>query len=243
MKAPLIQPGEALMLSLIVATQQEIEAARALNQTETERNARLDEMMSAKASVSKAEEAIRQFAAKAQVIAVDISSDREGFYEGALKSGVVSGITPPALGEYWPGQGGIYGGIRLYPEGLCYVIFAAIDVGKHAYGEYGTSAEATSRHDGRENTSILVNRDGSHPAADAAYAFTCDGHKDFSLPSIGELNHAWQYIPDSFEKDWYISSTQRSAYNAFFMLFDDGTQYLSAQRSELRVRPVRRFLR
>lgn len=152
-------------------------------------------------------------------------------------------LTPPALGEYWPGQGGIYGGIRLYPEGLCYVIFAATDVGKHAYGEYGTEVEATSRHDGRENTAILVNRDGSHPAADAAYAFTCDGHNDFSLPSIGELNHAWQYIPDSFEKDWYISSTQRSAYSAFTMVFDGGYQYGLGKYVELRVRPVRRFLR
>lgn len=152
-------------------------------------------------------------------------------------------LTPPALGEYWPGQGGIYGGIRLYPEGLCYVIFAATDVGKHAYGEYGTEVEATSRHDGRENTAILVNRDGSHPAADAAYAFTCDGHNDFSLPSIGELNHAWQYIPDSFEKDWYISSTQRSAYYAFNMYFAGGYQDYDAKLNELRVRPVRRFLR
>lgn len=148
-------------------------------------------------------------------------------------------LTPPALGEYWPGQGGIYGGIRLYPEGLCRVIFAATDVGKHAYGEYGISVEATSRHDGRENTSILVSRDGSHPAADAAYAFTCDGHNDFSLPSIGELNHAWQYIPDSFEKDWYISSTQRSAYTAFHMHFDDGYQDYYAKNGELHVRPVR----
>lgn len=150
-------------------------------------------------------------------------------------------LTPPALGEYWPGQGGIYGGIRLYPEGLCHVIFAATDLGNFAYGEYGTEVEATSRHDGRENTAILVNRDGSHPAADAAYAYTCDGHNDFCLPSIGELNHAWQYIPDSFEKDWYVSSTQRSADYAFFMAFDDGLQGNYDKVNELRVRPVRRL--
>ena len=171
-----------------------------------------------------------------------LPSVKDQFAE-ALKKFAPDSLTPPALGEYWPGQGGIYGGIRLYPEGLCYVIFAATDVGKHAYGEYGTEVEATSRHDGRENTAILVNRDGSHPAADAAYAFTCDGHNDFSLPSIGELNHAWQYIPDSFEKDWYISSTQRSAYNAFVMYFDDGYQGYGGKVNELRVRPVRRFLR
>lgn len=150
-------------------------------------------------------------------------------------------LTPPAIGEYWVGQGGIYAGRREYPEGLCHVVFAATDVGKHTFGESGISVEATSKIDGRENTAILVNRDGSHPAADAAYAYTCDGHNDFSLPSIGELNHAWLYIPESFEKDWYIGSTQRSAYNAFLMTFDDGSQYYCGKLHELRVRPVRRL--
>lgn len=151
-------------------------------------------------------------------------------------------LNPPALGEYWPGQDGIYAGVRQYPEGLCHVIFAATDAGKHAYGEYGTEVEAISRHDGRENTAVLVSRDGSHPAADAAYAFTCDGHSDFYLPSIGELNHAWQYIPESFDGGWYISSTQRSAYGAYSMDFEDGWLYLYGKTSERLARPVRRFL-
>ncbi|WP_313326976.1 DUF1566 domain-containing protein [Pseudomonas qingdaonensis] len=153
-----------------------------------------------------------------------------------------SSLTPPAIGEYWPGQGGIYAGIRQYAEGLCHVIFAAQDVGKHAYGEYGTEVEATSQIDGRANTAILVNRDGSHPAADAAYAFTCDGHNDFYLPASGELHHGYLYLPEAFEKAWYVSSSQRSAYDAFSMYFDGGYQYYSVKHNELRVRPVRRFL-
>ena len=167
----------------------------------------------------------------------------EALYEEALKTGVMSETEPPALGEYWPGQGGIYAGVRQYPEGLCHVIFAATDVGKHTYGEYGTEVDAVSRHDGRENTAILVSRDGSHPAADAAYAFTCDGHSDFYLPSIGELNHAWQYIPESFEGDWYISSTQRSADIAYYMGFEDGWLYGDDEIDERLARPVRRILR
>ncbi|MBK3446041.1 Lcl C-terminal domain-containing protein [Pseudomonas lactis] len=167
----------------------------------------------------------------------------EAFYEEALKTGVMSATEPPALGEYWPGQGGIYAGVRQYPEGLCHVIFAATDVGKHTYGEYGTEVDAVSRHDGRENTAILVSRDGSHPAADAAYAFTCDGHSDFYLPSIGELNHAWQYIPESFEGEWYISSTQRSADTAYGMDFVDGWLDNLVKGNERLARPVRRILR
>lgn len=167
----------------------------------------------------------------------------EALYEEALKTGVMSETEPPALGEYWPGQGGIYAGVRQYPEGLCHVIFAATDVGKHTYGEYGTEVDAVSRHDGRENTAILVSRDGSHPAADAAYAFTCDGHSDFYLPSIGELNHAWQYIPESFEGEWYISSTQRSAHYAYGMDFEDGWLDTLGKLYVRLARPVRRILR
>ena len=166
----------------------------------------------------------------------------EVLYEQALKSGVMSANETPAIGEYWVGQGGIYGGLRHYPEGLCHIIFAPADVGKHAYGEQGTNVEATSNIDGRENTAILVNRDGSHPAADAASAYTCDGHKDFYLPSFGELHHGYLYLPESFEKDWYISSTQRSAYGAFSMDFGVGWLTSLGKYVERLARPVRRIL-
>lgn len=155
---------------------------------------------------------------------------------------VPAGLTPPAIGEYWPGQGGIYAGIRQYPEGLCHVIFAAQDVGKHAYGEHGTEVEATSRTDGRQNTLVLTVLNGSHPAAGAAFGFTCDGHSDFYLPAIAELSHAWANIPEHFEPEWYWSSSQGSANSAFTMGFDDGSQGSGDKYYELRVRPVRRFL-
>lgn len=155
---------------------------------------------------------------------------------------VPTGLTPPAIGEYWPGQGGIYAGIRQYPEGLYHVIFAAQDVGRHAYGEHGTEVEATSRTDGHQNTLVLAGRNGSHPAAGAAFGFTCDGHSDFYLPAIAELSHAWANIPEHFETGWYWSSSQRSAYDAFGMTFGDGCQHDYGKDIELRVRPVRRFL-
>ncbi|WP_411835661.1 DUF1566 domain-containing protein [Pseudomonas chlororaphis subsp. aurantiaca] len=152
-------------------------------------------------------------------------------------------LTPPAIGEVWPGQGGIYGGLRQYPEGMCHVIFATEDVGRHAYGDYGVSTEATSRTDGRANTSILIARTGKHPAAIAAAAYTADGHADFYLPAIGELHHGWQYAPESFIEEWYyLSSSQRSANLAFDMGFVDGYQDYYCKGLELRVRPVRRFL-
>lgn len=152
--------------------------------------------------------------------------------------------TPPAIGEIWPGQGGIYGGLRQYPEGLCYIIFAAEDVpGRHAYGDYGVSVEAESRTDGRANTAALIGREGKHAAAIAATAFTAEGHNDFYLPSIGELHHAWQYIPESFAPDWYYwSSSQSSAYFAYSLVFVGGWLSYCVKSSGRLVRPVRRFL-
>ncbi|WP_288077257.1 DUF1566 domain-containing protein [Pseudomonas sp.] len=170
-----------------------------------------------------------------------LPSVKDQFAE-ALKKFAPDSLAPPAIGEYWPGQGGLYGGLRHYPEGLCHIIFAAKDVGRHSYGEYGTNVEATSNIDGRENTAILVNRDGSHPAADAAYGYTCDGHNDFYLPSSGELHHGYLYLPESFEKDWYISSTQRSAYYAYGMDFEDGWLFFNVKGDERLARPVRRIL-
>ncbi len=153
-------------------------------------------------------------------------------------------LTPPAIGKIWTGQGGIYLGLRQYPEGLCHVIAAAEDLpGRYAFGAYGESTDATSRTDGKANTDILLARDGKHPAAIAAAAYTADGHADFSLPSIGELHHSWQFAPESFATNWYYwSSSQRSADYAFSMHFEDGCQLVSGKNSELRVRPVRRFL-
>jgi len=44
---------------------------------------------------------------------------------------------------------------------------------------------------------------------------------------------------EAFQPTWYWSSSQRSAYIAFYMYFDDGSQYGGAKNVELRVRPVR----
>lgn len=153
-------------------------------------------------------------------------------------------LTPPAIGQIWPGQGGIYLGLRQYPEGICHVIAAEKDLpGRYAFGAYGESTEATSRTDGKANTEILLARDGKHPAAIAAAAYTADGHTDFSLPSIGELHHGWQFAPESFSTEWYYwSSSQYSAHYAYVMDFEGGWLGYGGKDDGRLVRPVRRFL-
>ncbi|MBX7274584.1 DUF1566 domain-containing protein [Pseudomonas sp. ERGC3:05] len=150
-------------------------------------------------------------------------------------------LTPPAIGEIWPGQGGIYAGIRQYSEGLCHVIFAADDLGPYPWSN--TSFDLiTSRVDGRENTEALNACEHSNPAAEHACNYGADGHQDFYLPSIGELSHAWLYTPESFAKEAYWSSSQRSAYGAYTVDFEDGWLGNNAKHNERLARPVRRIL-
>ena len=237
-----LQPCEALMLSLTIAMQKEAEATAAVDQTQIDLNARFEDLRSARDSVSYANEHIREFAAKAQITLVEAVAGRESLGGEARHPGVMPTDEIPAIGTYWAGQGGIYGGIRQYPDGPYHVIFGTKDLGDFAWGERGVETRAFSKTDGRSNTDALVEDLGVYSAAKAASAYSSDGHNDFYLPSIGELNHAWQSIPDAFDKStWYWSSTQRSANDAFFMTFGDGSQYDYAKGNGLRVRPVRRL--
>ena len=162
--------------------------------------------------------------------------------EPAMQTNHSALLTTPAIGSLWQGQGGIYGGIRQDDNGeLYHLIFATEDVGEHAWGEYGTSTTATSKSNGLVNTKALLDYDSPFPAAQAASQYTADGHQDFFLPSIGELHQGWQNIAEHFKRTWYWSSSQRSAYSAFHMYFDDGDQDNDAKLNELHVRPVRRL--
>ena len=149
----------------------------------------------------------------------------------------------PALGEYWPGQGGHNGGFVPARDGVPahYLIFAAKDAGAHEWGGRNKESGATSKWDGLTNTQILLS-EGGHPAASACAEYQADGFCDFHLPAAAELYLGWLNTPGLFANDaYYWSSTQRSAYLAFYVHFGDGGQNYSGKDSELRVRPVRRF--
>ncbi len=151
--------------------------------------------------------------------------------------------TIPALGAEWPGQGGFNGGLVAARGDVPahYLIIAKEDVGAHEWGGRGKESGATSKTDGLANSEALQS-EGGHPAIEAVAAYTAEGHTDFYLPACAELYHCWVNVPELFAKDtWYWSSSQRSAYNAFFMYFDVGNQDFSGKSYELRVRPVRRF--
>ncbi|NMZ40391.1 DUF1566 domain-containing protein [Pseudomonas proteolytica] len=146
----------------------------------------------------------------------------------------------PAVGEYWPGQGGINAGYVAARGDVPahYLIFGDKDLGEFKWGRYQEESAATSKWDGKANTDALIAA-GGHPAAEAARAHTADGHSDFDLPAPAQLHQAWAH--DLIAKGAYWSSSQRSADIAFYVSFGGGYQGSVGKNGELRVRPVRRF--
>lgn len=148
----------------------------------------------------------------------------------------------PALGAYWPGEGGINGGFVPARGDVPahYLIFSDKDAGKAVWGGRGEESKAASKTDGLDNTGILL-AEGDHPAAELAEQYTADGRSDFYLPAAAELYQGWVNCQDIFSaSDWYWSSSQRSANLAFGMNFDDGFQHIFGKSYECFVRPVRR---
>jgi hypothetical protein len=156
-----------------------------------------------------------------------------------------SPLTPPAIGKYWLGQGGVYAGLgRGYdgkPDHHLIVMDAAPTRAKRQLGTYGVDvAGACSIHDGMANT-IALAKAGSELCAEIL-ALEVDGHNDFYLMSRADGHLLMANVPELFEKDWYWTSTQYSSYYAWFQDFGDGYQYNTSKKSELLGRPVRRLI-
>lgn len=160
-----------------------------------------------------------------------------------LKDATADGV--PALGEYWPGQGGVLaglvrgrGGVRDY-----YLIVPPGDdaetTAKFGGYEHETPG-ADSAWDGAANTAALLADEQPHPAAQFAAGFSRDGHNDYFLPSRSELQIAEANVPEVFSKAWHWSSSQYSALSAWLMDFSAGGQSYGDKGFERRVRPVRR---
>lgn len=151
----------------------------------------------------------------------------------------------PAIGEYWPGEGGVNGG--LFPGGdkpYYLIVPTGSDAeATHKWGGYGDELKlngANSPWDGHSNTSDLALVDTSHPAAQFCAAFERDGHKDFYLMARREATFLEITVPDVFTKAYHWTSTQRSADYAYHMDFEDGWLGSLVKGSERLARPVRR---
>ncbi len=152
----------------------------------------------------------------------------------------------PALGSYWPEQGGYNAGLVRGEDGApdYYLIVPLLtEQLRAAWGGYGEEVEgATSASDGLANTLALLADSNEHPAAKLASEFTADGHNDFYLPARRELQVSEANVPELFEKAYHWSSSQRSANLAYYLDFEGGWLSLSHKSNEFLVRPVRRFI-
>jgi hypothetical protein len=159
-------------------------------------------------------------------------------------------ITLPAFGAVIPGQGGLLAAIlrgpivesvEQPPFALLVSDAAAGEIEDIAWGEYGKDVPGTSsRTDGKANTDAMVL--ASCPAALRVRDLTIDGHSDWYLPSLGELNSAAANVPELFSTDdWYWTSTQFSRGNAFVQGFENGYSGWYYKVSGHRVRAFRRI--
>ncbi|WP_407604451.1 DUF1566 domain-containing protein [Pseudomonas aeruginosa] len=154
-----------------------------------------------------------------------------------------SGI--PAIGEYWPGEGGVNGG--LFPGGdkpyYLIVPTGADAEATHEWGGYGDELSgAKSPWDGQANTAYLAsnNREHDHPAAQYCAAFEREGHKDFYLAARREASFLEITVPQVLTQAYHWTSTQRSAFSAYLMDFGAGWLGSNAKHGERLARPVRR---
>ena len=154
-----------------------------------------------------------------------------------------AGLIVPAIGQAWPGQGGIYIGELPAANDRpgVHMVVSAEEAEALEWGMYGTKVPgADNRHNGRANTQSLLATGNSHPAAAWCENYSADGHTNFHLPSQLELNIANALCPQVFSKDnWYWTSTQYSAGNAFEQDFEYGTSSWFSKDNERRVRAVR----
>lgn len=161
----------------------------------------------------------------------------------------VASFAPPAIGQHWHGQGGVYAGlVRGVGEQPDYHLIVPTDpagqVEEIEWGGYGQNEPgATSDRDGQANTRALIESEHDHPAAQWATDLEVDGLRDWYLPARHELRLCYLNVPELFSTDdWYSSSTQYSPDTAWFQHFVDGNQYDGRKHTTRRAVAVRRVV-
>lgn len=144
---------------------------------------------------------------------------------------------PPLPGQYWPEQQGYYAGIT--PSGWHLILpdSAAHYFTGMVWGKYGeTVTGADSEHDGLANTIAMA--EAGSDLAQKIRALPGDCY----LPSRFESALLYVTLRDQIKTgEWYWTSTQDSANDAWCQGFDGGLQYDLTKSFEARARAVRRL--
>ena len=133
--------------------------------------------------------------------------------ETAIVQGAGSMTTLPPIGQPWPGQGGIYAGIASDTEG----------------GEPGHLILLDTKPDDELNWKDAVKWGQSHG----------EGSRLFTKAEAALL---FANVPDAFEKTWYWTGTQSSAFYAWYQHFYYGNQTIDSKDFTGRARAVRRLV-
>lgn len=162
---------------------------------------------------------------------------------------LVTSFAPPAIGQHWHGQGGVYAGlVRGVDAQPDYHLIVPTDPdGQLDEIEWGSQGKnepaATSDRDGLANTRALFDSEHEHPAAQWATDLQIDGLRDWYLPARHELRLCYLNVPELFKTDGcYTSSTQCSPNDAWVQHFDGGDQYGGHKVTTRRAVAVRRVL-
>ena len=151
-------------------------------------------------------------------------------------------LTPPAAGEYWPGQGGRF--ICTLPALLGmparHLIAGEGEAEDLTFGPAVDMPDAKSQVDGAANTAALLASGKEHPAAKWASEYTAEWHTDFFLPARLDMVMAYICAPQLFKTaGWYGTSTQLSRYSAFVQDFAYGDSLWYGKGFKHRVRAFR----
>lgn len=131
----------------------------------------------------------------------------------------IEATTPPRIGEYWRGQGGIYAGVARGENGQPdYHLILAMNESQQDF-----TWEAAKAH---------------------AQTIVVEGFRDFTLPNRFESALLYANLRDKFNSDhWHWSSTLHSAGRAFGHVFSRGLQsYGHSVSFEASARFVRRLV-
>jgi len=178
------------------------------------------------------------------ITAITASADLANTAETLTASAPKIALSYP-LGAFIESQGGYYAGIIRGEEGQpSHHLFVAKEDASTddlAWGETGKKIDGASFvNDGRGNTAALI-ATGKSPAAEACKAYRSGEFDDWYLPAQAELNVAFANCREHFDKVWYWSSTQSSAYYAWLQVFGYGNAYDDHKGFDYRVRAVRRL--
>ena len=151
-------------------------------------------------------------------------------------------LTPPKLGQYWHGQGGIHIG-QILDGDTVYALIMSTTAFKGEWGTYGTEVDGEfSYANGKHNTQLILAAEPENKLLLEITQHQADGHSDFYLPANFENNIICANAQAHIEKIWHWSSTQYSAGNAWLQDFVDGGQYVYNKGYTLAARAVRRLI-